>query len=126
MTPNRFRDLYEAHCRIIDNLLINKGQEYAPDQDRLHNFKAAAAFLHTNEREVCLSFLTKHLVSIVDMVKSSKVYTKEQWNEKIGDSITYHHLLWAMVEEHRGQDDLLTRTSAGCSDLPSSQGLVKS
>ena len=45
--------------------------------------------------------LSKHLVSVADMVGSRQSYPLTQWNEKITDSINYLLILRAIVEEGR-------------------------
>ena len=46
-----------------------------------------------------VGMLSKHLVSVVDMCLSDRVYSKKQWAEKLTDSINYLMILRAIVEE---------------------------
>ena len=43
--------------------------------------------------------LTKHIISIYDMVKTKKDYDIEKWDEKCIDSINYLLLLLALETE---------------------------
>ncbi len=78
-----------------------KAKEYASDEDRLHNFKVAAAFNSQTPEQACWGFLTKHLVSLADMVASGKEYNFGAWDEKIGDALNYLFLLDAIIFDGR-------------------------
>ena len=99
MTPERFNMLVLEQVEAIQTVLTSKAKEYAADDDRLHNFKVAAAFAGTRPAEECWGFARKHLVSIMDMVKSGKDYPQELWSEKLGDAVNYLILLKACVED---------------------------
>jgi hypothetical protein len=91
-----FRDTFDKAARV----LLAKADEYASDEDRLHNFKLAKYVMGVDTPEqACWAFLTKHLVSIRDMVNSGEHYSPEIWDEKIGDAINYLILLKALTEE---------------------------
>jgi hypothetical protein len=90
-----FRDTFDKAARV----LLTKAEEYASDEDRLHNFKLASHLTGGTPEQALWGFLVKHLVSIHDMVLNGKEYSFEVWDEKIGDSINYLILLKALVEE---------------------------
>jgi hypothetical protein len=79
--------------------LVAKGREYAPDEDKLHNFKIAAQSQGITPRQALAGMMAKHTVSIFDMCRSEELYTPEQWDEKITDHINYLILLKALVVE---------------------------
>lgn len=81
------------------SVLFAKSAEYASEDDVLHNFKTAAAFNDETPEEALWGFLTKHLISLRDMVKSSDEFPMEVWCEKIGDAQNYLTLLKAIVAE---------------------------
>lgn len=99
MTPKRFNLLVLEQVEAIQTVLTSKAKEYADDEDRLHNFKVAAAFAGTRPTEECWGFARKHLVSLMDMVKSGKEYPMALWQEKLGDAVNYLILLRACVED---------------------------
>lgn len=85
--------------------LIKKGKSYSSDEDRLHNFRVAAALQGISEKEALAGMLAKHLVSVFDMVKTDesrpRPYSSAVWDEKIGDAINYLLILRAMVDIER-------------------------
>jgi hypothetical protein len=103
LNSEEFEAVFEkvvAQCR---NVLVIKAREYATDEDRLHNFKKGAILTGGTPKTALWGFLTKHLVSLSDMVESNRTYTNQQWDEKIGDSINYLILLRALVEADEKQ-----------------------
>lgn len=89
-------------------VLFSKGQEYAgEDYDRLGNFKEATKLFYShlnrnaNQKTVLWGYLLKHLTAIAAMVRGSTPYTREAWDEKIGDAINYLLILSAMVDEEQ-------------------------
>ena len=99
MTKKDFNDSVKLLFKICEDTLITKGKEYAPNRDRLDHFKKAAALLRTTPGKALLGQLTKHLVSIIDMIEEPAKYNFDKWVEKIGDSINYLALLFAVVLE---------------------------
>lgn len=87
------------------DILIKKGKSYSSDEDRLHNFRVAAALQGISEKEALAGMLAKHLVSVFDMVKTDesrpRPYSSAVWDEKIGDAINYLLILRAMVDIER-------------------------
>lgn len=103
MDSNVFNNVVQEQLAICESFLLNKGEEYASDVDRLAHFKKAAAIINSTPKAALLGMLTKHLVSVSDMCSDGKQYTKERWTEKITDSINYLLLLKALVlEEQNG------------------------
>lgn len=97
-----FDFVVDETLKEIRELLITKGAEYVPENatGRFHNFDKGAAFNEQLPTEALWGYLTKHLVSLSDMVKTPSNETPlEKWNEKINDSITYLLLLKGMVFE---------------------------
>ena len=96
---NSLIKFFEDRVQKCRDTLIVKAKEYATD-DRLHNFMVSADFMGVSPEQACLSFMTKHLVSISDMCGDStqgKSHTLEIWDEKIGDALNYLFLLSALV-----------------------------
>lgn len=102
MTSTEFDTILEARLDSTRSVLSTKAGEYATAADRLHNFKRAAELLRTTKAKACLGFLTKHLVSIVDMAEGHDddcLPPVALVNEKIGDAICYLVLLEALLKE---------------------------
>lgn len=103
MTQEEFEAIIERRISTTRQLLIVKGREYAiPGKDRLHNFIEGAKLQRNTPAETCWGYLTKHLVSIVDMLDTPR--TREKVDEKIGDAIVYLHLLEAILLEDTKTD----------------------
>lgn len=100
MTQEKFNVFAKNFVKKTTSVLYAKGKSYALNRnDRLEHFKRAAEYLSTTPKEACLAQLTKHLISIRDMVcaNDGTVFSPEQWDEKIGDAINYLVLLRALV-----------------------------
>jgi hypothetical protein len=97
-----FDTILEERLGKIRRVLATKATEYATSEDRLHNFKAAGELQLCRPEAALVGMLSKHLVSVFDMVRAlnwGQRATREQWEEKIGDSINYLVLLEALVRE---------------------------
>lgn len=104
MKPERFIQVLKARTARMEEVLGKKAAEYARDGDRLSNFKRAAAMLGVTPEKALVGMLSKHWVSVLDMVDDLDrgiTYSGEQWDEKLGDSINYHVLLEALITERR-------------------------
>lgn len=100
MTPAVFRELLEERLEKTRRVLDSKATEYASTADRLHNFKRASAITGETPAQVCVGFMIKHLVSVIDMVDQIAPPSSEKIDEKIGDSINYLILLEGILREH--------------------------
>lgn len=122
MTHNEFNDIVENRISKIRSVLSSKANEYSTSEDRLHNFHIGANLLNTSSSRVCFYYATKHLTSILDMVNSEVLPTREMLNEKIGDMINYLILLEATflekIEISEEFEDKINRTdSAFCNNV---------
>lgn len=61
--------------------------------------------LNTTSKVALMGMLSKHLISVSDMCMDEQQYSKEQWDEKITDSINYFLILCAIVEEELNEED---------------------
>lgn len=107
MNPETFDLFLEETLDRTREVLRSKGHEYAhdPDESRFHNFEVTAQFLQCSEEQALWGFVSKHLVSLSDMVKPTKdgqyvSYSLDQWDEKTGDVINYMILLRG-IAHHR-------------------------
>ncbi len=105
MTSDDFNTLLESRISKIKDTLCKKAGEYASNEDRLYNFKRGACVLSTTPAECLLGYMTKHFVSVLDMVRDSnkgKPLSRDRIDEKIGDLINYIILLEAVLVEEIG------------------------
>lgn len=99
MTNDEFNKIAQARLDEIVNRMIRKGKEYASGEDRLSNIRTTAFLCKNTMPEVCFNFMSKHIISIRDMVQDRKSYPMDVWIEKLGDIIVYCILLEAAVFE---------------------------
>lgn len=101
MTREEFSKRVEKRIDLVRQTLLAKHKEYAKDDNVFRNFdEAAGGFsLHGTSAEVLWSYMTKHLVSIKDIVADNKPVKPEIVSEKIGDVINYLILLEAMLNK---------------------------
>jgi hypothetical protein len=101
MTREDFSNRVEKRIDLVRQTLLTKHKEYAADDNVFRNFDEAAGglSLHSTSAEVLWSYMTKHLVSIKDIVSDNAPVTNEVVSEKIGDVINYLILLEAMLNE---------------------------
>lgn len=104
MTIERFNEIIQRQLRKTADLLTVKGNEYAPDVDRLAAFKQAADLQQISVPEALGGMLAKHVVSIYQMLHDASLYTDEKWDEKINDAINYLLLLKACIAEEEGEE----------------------
>ena len=109
MDLQHFNAVVDDQLNEIRDILVAKGAEYVPGdaKSRFHNFEVGAALNGQTNTECLWGYLTKHLVSLADMVEGdSTQHSMEKWAEKLSDSITYLVLLRAMVSDNE-QDNAL-------------------
>lgn len=104
MNITRFNDIVAKQLSKTADLLTQKGNEYAPDVDRLAAFKQAADLQQCTVPEALGGMLAKHIVSIYQMLPDAYLYTSEKWDEKINDTINYLLLLKACIAEEVGEE----------------------
>ena len=99
MTQQEFELLFNLQIERCKELLVRKSAEYATDKNRMKNFIDGGAYLNCSPEMALLAYLTKHLISIRDMIISieeGKSPALNQWEEKITDALNYLFLLDAL------------------------------
>ena len=103
MNNEDFRNNLDTIHEKIETVLGAKGEEYATDNDRLHNFKVAAGVQGITVKEALSGMMAKHTVSVYDMIADGKDHSLDKWDEKILDHINYLILLRAIVVEEKNE-----------------------
>lgn len=101
MNNEDFRNNLDTIHEKVETVLGAKGDEYATDNDRLHNFKVAAQVQGITVKEALSGMMAKHTVSVYDMIADGKDHSLDKWDEKILDHINYLILLRAIVVEEK-------------------------
>lgn len=109
MTATEFERIFEEQVERSRIVLVNKASEYATE-DRLHNFRVAAALEGKTPEQALAGMMAKHTVSVYDMAESGLAYPIDLWQEKITDHINYLFLLNAIVREGRPTEALEERS----------------
>lgn len=108
MTPMQFDIVLMQRIEKIKATLGIKAQEYATDDDKLHNFRQAVEIgrgprdARPSMALVCWRDVLKHLTSILTMVLNPEWGGEKRAamiDEKIGDAINYMILLEAIFRE---------------------------
>lgn len=101
MNNKEFEKVVDEQLFLCKNVLCDKSKEYDFGDDRLHSFKVAANLLKTTPEEALLGYLTKHIMSIYDMVPEVNNFTYEKFSEKITDAMNYLLLLKGLLYERK-------------------------
>lgn len=101
MQNDEFEFILDQQLAKSKATLSKKAEEYATNEDRLHNFKSAAHMKKTTLRDALGGMMVKHTTSIYDMIRDEEPHSIQQWNEKITDHINYLILLKAVVCEEQ-------------------------
>ena len=108
MTQENFNELVEARLQKVKATLIEKGKEYARNNNPLHNFEVGYKLTGEHPAKVLDGFLLKHYISYRDMladIQAAGDISPEKIREKFGDIITYFviqeiiFLEWALAME---------------------------
>lgn len=99
--------------RAQQNLVSKANRDYGVAEDKLFNFHSAAPILGSPEL-VCLSYATKHFMSIAKYAQEKKTLPKDLALEKVGDMISYMVIMYALMRERD-----LTENTQSINDLTS-------
>jgi len=116
MNSNEFQVVVNKQVANITTVLASKRAEYAPnDDDRLHNFRVAAAARGTCLADAATGMAMKHIISVLDIVdasKGGKVADDAMLDEKFGDAVNYFILIKACLIDQRNSALVATATKA--------------
>lgn len=99
MTEQKFQSLVnEIRSKSLETL-TTKNAGYAPDEDKLHNFKAGSEIGGGTVAQACWGYLVKHLVALRDKIERDDFSDKHDLLEKCKDSINYICFLWCIGNE---------------------------
>ena len=99
MNHQTFKNIIDQTFATMHNLTASKGVEYANSDDQLANFKRSSGELGLSPEAVNLVFLTKHIDSIKNFVRSGGKSESEPIFGRIDDAILYLILLKSIITE---------------------------
>jgi len=105
MTHDEFDKLFEAQVERSRSVLVQKSKEYSTE-DKLHNFKVAAAVQGITPLEALAGMMAKHTVSVYDILRIKGPVNPDMFDEKITDHINYLILAKALFEEAQPVADI--------------------
>ena len=109
MDPLQFEVLAERRFKLCrETLLEEKRLEYCRDNDRQHNFKAAAILQDIPVEYAWRGMFAKHLVSLFDMINDlgdDIIPSQDLIDAKIGDLINYLILFEGIVDDKRQEEE---------------------
>lgn len=109
MKWERQKQEFDTLKKELEDLLVNKGREYAGDHDALGNFKTGLDIGVSPEQKLWI-FLDKHLSSIKSYIKHGKTFSNETIESRINDAVNYLFLLRCIIaekneESHKDKSD---------------------
>jgi hypothetical protein len=99
MTQQEFQTIQKQIFDEVLQMCVTKGQEYASNSDRFSNFKEVAKDIGINPVQVLMVFVTKHIRSIEQYVRTGKTLSNETTHSRIIDIITYMTLLEGLIRD---------------------------
>jgi hypothetical protein len=99
MTPERFHQILVQRTSQMQGTLSTKAKEYALNNDRLYNFKAAAQIKGETPAQALWGIAIKHLVCVIDMIENRLEPTQKNIDDHLGDMLNYLVLLEAVFKE---------------------------
>lgn len=105
MNRTKFDQLVQETIESTAKLLIQKGAEYAGDEDRLSNFKRGAAHIGVTPLQVALIYTSKHFDAIATYIRNDARGATQILSEpiegRLDDLINYALLLKALIAEEK-------------------------
>ena len=95
MCEGKFLDLINEIREASFDTLVKKNSGYATE-DMLHNFREGAKVTGLTAAQTAWGYLTKHLVALRDKIERDDFNNRDDFKEKVQDSINYLCLIWAI------------------------------
>ena len=99
MTHENFKKLLEELDGNASETLAEKNARYSSSEDALHNFKSGAEIMGGTPAQACWGYLTKHLTALRDMIQRDDFSNRDDFLEKVQDSMNYLRFIWALGNE---------------------------
>lgn len=103
MDYKTFNKIVEDEINKIKSTLTNKQLEYTHSENRFDSFIKASKLTGLTTKQALGGQLSKHIVSIFDMINSNNIYPDNIWIEKITDAICYELLLLGIAKEENSE-----------------------
>lgn len=107
MTHENFKKLLEELDGNASETLAEKNARYSSSEDALHNFKSGAEIMDGTPAQACWGYLTKHLTALRDMIQRDDFSNRDDFLEKVQDSMNYLRFIWALGNEGLEKDKIV-------------------
>lgn len=107
MNAKQFRSEVNLQLNICRGILNHRAALYAPGEDRLENFKKAAALQDVEPETALFGMLSKHLVALSEVVtqfENDVPIADDVWTELITDIINYMLLLRGLLTDRTDEE----------------------
>ena len=99
MTNDKFMALVDTRLDSLKELMGEKQQQYASDQDRFENFHDVAAMNQCTPAQALWGMVSKHIIATRNIALGEGPVDPEQMIEKLGDIIVYMLLLEGVLRD---------------------------
>jgi len=90
--------LFEEFVKKQSDTMLKKGDDYA-GEDRLFNFKTAAAIVKQTPQQQCLSLIATKVARLGTLFDGRTLPNNESINDSIEDLANYSFLLYCILNE---------------------------
>ena len=104
MNQERFEALVQEIREKSMDTLLKKNANYG-SADKLHNFRRGAAIIGCTPAQAALGYMTKHMASLIDKIQNNDFRDRDDFLEKIQDSINYLVFIWCCGNEERDKQE---------------------
>lgn len=105
MNQERFEALVQEIREKSMDTLLKKNANYG-SADKLHNFRRGAAIIGCTPAQAALGYMTKHMASLIDKIQNNDFRDRDDFLEKIQDSINYLVFIWCCGNEERDKQEV--------------------
>jgi hypothetical protein len=105
MNQERFEALVQEIREKSMDTLLKKNANYG-NADKLHNFRRGAAIIGCTPAQAALGYMTKHMASLIDKIQNNDFRDRDDFLEKIQDSINYLVFIWCCGNEERDKQEV--------------------
>lgn len=104
MTFEQFDKFQAELLEEVVKMNNTKGKEYANGEDRFGNFNRLSAELGISPAQIGWVYLTKHLDSLRQYIRTGKTHSEESPYGRFLDAIVYLTLIAGMCKEHNVEE----------------------
>ena len=101
MKVEQFTEIVSNRISKCKEILVDRAEQYATAQDRLHNFKRGASIADCTPAQYAKSLMLKQFTSVLDIIDGTIDPLDDIIDEKMTDIHNYLYLIEALLKEQR-------------------------